>query len=72
MTPKLIGLFIIGLPALLLGALVLWRRHRPVFFFFLALLAVGLGYLYVTGASEDVYHAVFGPAGRIMNSAPAQ
>ena len=72
MTPKLIGLLMIGVPALALGALVLWRRHRPVFFFFVALLAVGLGYLSVTGAAEDVYYIVFGSPPAAVQVAPAQ
>jgi len=60
MIAKIIGLLILGVPALMIGAALLWRRYRPVFFFFLALLAVGLGYLATTGAAEDVYYAVFG------------
>lgn len=59
MTPKIMGLLILGVPALIIGAAAL-RRHRAVFFFFLALLAVGLGYLYTTPTPEEVTEAVLG------------
>ena len=67
MTPEVIGLSVIGLPALVVAALLLWRRHRAVFFFFVALLAVGLGYLYATGAAGDIGLMVLG----LQDAAPA-
>ncbi len=60
MTPQIMGLILIGVPALLIGAAVLVRRHRAVFFFFLALLAVGLGYLANTPMPADLTQAVLG------------
>jgi hypothetical protein len=45
---------IVGLPAVLLALLLFWRRLRPVFWFALALTAVGLGYLASTGALSDI------------------
>jgi hypothetical protein len=54
MTPEVVGAFIVGLPALVV-ALVLFRgRLRPVFWFALALIVIGLGYLASTGALADI------------------
>lgn len=72
MTPKLIGLLILGIPALIIGWAVLRQQRRPIFFFYLALLAIGLGYLAVTGAAEDVYKAVFGVPPVEMQLKPTQ
>ncbi len=54
MTPSVVGGLIVGLPAVLLALLLFWRRLRPVFWFALALIAVGLGYLASTGALSDI------------------
>jgi uncharacterized membrane protein len=53
-TPSVVGGLIVGLPAVLLALLLFWRRLRPVFWFALALIAVGLGYLASTGALSDI------------------
>jgi len=60
MSPEMLGGLIVGVPALLIAYLVLWRRQRPVFFFAVALILVGVGYLVATGAAADVAHYVLG------------
>jgi uncharacterized membrane protein len=61
------GALVIALPILFLAMLLFWRRQKPVFFFVLAALAVGLGYLTVTDATTDVAKwarpAVYGQEG---------
>ncbi len=54
MTPKLYGAVILGLPLVIVAWALLWRRQRPVFWFALALIAVALGYLMATGATDDI------------------
>lgn len=50
-----IGIAIVVLPVLLIGALIL---KRPVWWFLVALTAVGLGYLEFTGATKELGDAV--------------
>ena len=57
------GAIIVGLPAVIIAWLALWRANRPVFWFAMALTAVGLGYLRSTGALADV-------ADTVINSLP--
>lgn len=47
------GLLVIGVPALLIGGILL-GRYRPVFWFFFVALLVGLGYLTTTGTVDDI------------------
>ena len=54
------GLLIVGVPVLLVAVIAFWRRHRVVIAFALALVAVGLGYLAVTGAAADIARALLG------------
>jgi dipeptide/tripeptide permease len=54
MTPSLAGTLVLALPALLLAYAVLWRRQRQVFWFAVALIAVGTGYLNLTGAAAEI------------------
>ena len=54
LTPKLAGALILGLPLVVVAWLLLWRRVRPVFWFALVLIAVALGYLMATGATDDI------------------
>ncbi len=54
LTAKIAGAVIAGVPAVLLAWAMLWRRNRAVFWFALALIAVGLGYLAATGATDDL------------------
>jgi dipeptide/tripeptide permease len=60
MTPDVVGAFIVALPALVLAILLFWRNLRPVFWFALALIAVGVGYLVSTGATADIANVVLG------------
>lgn len=60
MTPTVVGAFIIGLPAIVVTILLFWRRLQPVFWFALALIVVGIGYLAATGATADIAQLVLG------------
>lgn len=53
-TAKIAGAVIAGVPAVLVAWALLWRRNRAVFWFALALIAIGLGYLMATGATDDL------------------
>jgi endonuclease/exonuclease/phosphatase (EEP) superfamily protein YafD len=53
-TPKIAGAILLGLPLIALAWAFLWRRNRPVFWFALVLIAVSLGYLMATGATDDI------------------
>lgn len=55
MTPTIAGLLALAVPLLLFGMIFL-GRNRAVFFFYLVLSAVGLGYLTTTGAVDDIGH----------------
>ena len=57
--PTLLGCLIIGLPAVLL-AWIAFRRERAIFWFALALIVVGLGYLATTPTPEGVAKVVMG------------
>jgi hypothetical protein len=58
----IIGLLVIGIPALLIGGILL-GRYRPVFWMFFAALIVGLGYLTTTGTVDDVGKQAIGYVG---------
>jgi hypothetical protein len=51
---KIAGALILGIPLILVAYVVLWRRQRAVFWFAIALILVGLGYLMATGATDDI------------------
>lgn len=53
MNETIIGLLVMGVPALLIGGILL-GRYRPVFWMFFVALGVGLGYLTTTGTVDDV------------------
>ena len=69
MTPKIIGAVIVGIPAIVLAWGFLWRRNRAVFWYALALIAAGLGYLMATGATDDIANR-FVP--RLLTPAPGK
>ncbi len=54
MTAKIAGAIILGVPLIVAAWALLWRGNRPVFWFALALIAVSLGYLMATGATDDI------------------
>ena len=54
MTPNIAGAIILGVPLIAAAWALLWRRNRAVFWFALALIAVALGYLMATGATNDI------------------
>lgn len=53
MTSTIAGLIALGLPLLIAGAAVL-RGRGAIFAFYLLLCGVGLGYLFTTGAIDDI------------------
>jgi dipeptide/tripeptide permease len=55
---RLAGAVLLGIPLILVVWAVLWRRQRPVFWFALALILVGLGYLMATGATDDIARSI--------------
>jgi len=58
-----IGIAIIIVPVLMIAALIL---KRPVFWFLLVLIVVGLGYLETTGAAREVGMQVLTEAEKIV------
>ena len=54
MSPKILGALLLGIPLLVAAWALLRRRNRPVFWFALALIALALGYLMATGATDDI------------------
>jgi dipeptide/tripeptide permease len=55
---KLASAVILGVPLIVLAWALLRRHPRPVFWFALALILVGLGYLMATGATDDVARSI--------------
>jgi hypothetical protein len=55
---KLAGALILGVPLILVAYIALWRRQRPVFWFALALILVGVSYLMATGATDDIARSI--------------
>ena len=54
----LAGAVILGVPLIAIAWEALWRRQRAVFWFALALILVGLGYLMATGATDDIARSI--------------
>lgn len=50
---SVVGAIVLGIPLLLIAWLAL-RRQGPVFLFAVVLILVGLGYLAMTGALDDI------------------
>jgi hypothetical protein len=57
--PSIIGLLLLGLPPIILAYIAL-RKQRPVFYFAVALILMGLGYLATTPTPVGVARAVLG------------
>jgi hypothetical protein len=58
----LIGALAIAVPAIIVAYVAFFWRRRPIFWFVLALVLVGLGYLQSTGALPNVGAAIVGEA----------
>ena len=54
MNPAILGLLVLAIPLLILGLLVFWKNYRSVFWVYVGAVAVGLGYLFVQGALNDI------------------
>ena len=61
-SPAAIGALAIALPTLVIAYVAFFWRRRPIFWFVVALLAVGLGYLASTGALHEIGAMVWGEA----------
>lgn len=60
MHPDTVGGLILGVPAIIIAYVALWRSQRAVFWFAVALILVGVGYLVATGAAADIGRLVTG------------
>lgn len=58
-TPIILGSLVMGVPAVIL-AWIAFRKERAIFWFAVALILVGLGYLATTQAPIGVAKLVFG------------
>jgi hypothetical protein len=58
MSAKLAGAAIVGIPLILVAWVLLRRQARAIFYFAVALILVGLGYLAATGATDDIARRV--------------
>ncbi|HEY8246899.1 MAG TPA: hypothetical protein VIG38_06425 [Hyphomicrobium sp.] len=65
----LIGALVLGVPALIIAYVSFFWRRRPIFWFVVALVLVGLGYLASTGALREIGTLIMGEA-RALGSAP--
>jgi hypothetical protein len=61
---------VLGLPLLVVGAILL-RRYRPVLWMFIGALLIGLGYLATTGALSDIGGRALAMAGSVPAPKPA-
>ncbi|WP_045835080.1 hypothetical protein [Hyphomicrobium sp. 99] len=57
MNDTTLGIIALAVPLLIVGFFAL-RRTPAIFAFFVALIAVGIGYLHTTGATRDIGHTV--------------
>lgn len=58
--PQLLGLALVAVVMLGIFAIVLRRQPRKIWYFAIALLVVGLGYLSTTPAPTEIARIVFG------------
>lgn len=61
-TAELIGAAVIVVPAIFIAYLFFFWRRRPIFWFIVALVLVGAGYLYSTGALHNIGVALISDA----------
>jgi dipeptide/tripeptide permease len=55
---KIAGAVVLGVPLIVSAWALLRRQPRPIFWFALALILVGLGYLMATGATDDIARSI--------------
>ena len=67
-SPTVIGALVLGVPALFIAYVSFFWRRRPIFWFVVALVLVGLGYLASTGALREIGIRLMGEA-RVLESA---
>ena len=65
----IVGLIVMFVPLFVAGYLML-RRQPGIFRMFMAMLLVGLGYLTLTGAVNDIGATILGKKERMMAPAP--
>ena len=61
-SPTVIAALVLGVPALVIAYVAFFWRRRPMFWFVVALVLVGLGYLGSTGALREIGALVVGEA----------
>lgn len=61
-SPTVIGALVLGVPALFIAYVAFFWRRRPIFWFVVALVLVGLGYLASTGALREIGIRLMGEA----------
>jgi hypothetical protein len=59
-SPELIAGLSIAIPAIFIAYVAFFFRRRPIFWFVIALVLVGLGYLYSTGALREIGISIMG------------
>ena len=59
-SPELVGAAVLVVPAILIAYIAFFWRRRPIFWFVVALVLVGAGYLYSTGALRDIGASIIG------------
>lgn len=52
------GAIILGVPLIVAAWVLLRQQPRPIFWFAVVLIAVGLGYLMATGAADDIARSI--------------
>ena len=69
-TSTVVGALLLGVPPFLVAYFSFFYRRRPIFWFVLALILVGLGYLGSTGALDDIGDLVVGGSEATPEPAP--
>jgi hypothetical protein len=59
LTPSIAGAILVALPLVIAARVLLRRQPAAIFWFAVALIGVGLGYLMATGATERIALGTF-------------